>query len=99
MHHAFFFYLSFKKKKIGASGAWPSGSQILESRLPNHVLPDIWELIPQTHQRFWESAPKKIKTPEGLGVNAPKPSGFGGLVIKKKKTAARMIPPSHGECS
>jgi hypothetical protein len=49
----------------------------------------MWESIPQTHQRVWESAPKKnlnkkkTKTQEGLGVDVPKPSGFGGLVIKK----------------
>jgi hypothetical protein len=32
-----------------------------------------------------------MKTPEGLGVDAPKPSGFGGLLIKKNS--------GRGECT
>jgi hypothetical protein len=30
----------------------------VDSQTP--ILPEIWELIPQTHQRVWESGPKKI---------------------------------------
>jgi hypothetical protein len=58
------------------------------SNFQTPVLPDIWESIPQ-----------KMKTPEGLGADAPKPSGFGGLVIKKKPPAAGMTTPGRGKCS